>query len=274
MLADNSTRSRPHTSDHACAMIRRRILEMARTLNGAHYGGCLSCVEILYAIYRRIADSEITAHEPDRTFVILGKGHAALTQYAALEQRFGWQFGTGIVPSFSCHPTRHSTWGIETASGSLGHGLAIGCGRALWGIHHANSAPTYVILGDGECQEGSIWEAALFASRRRLSNLLVVIDRNGFQQCSATDDSTLHYTSPEAWRAIGWDVQILDGHDVDALDQALSSDTSMCLPRVILADTIKGKGISFLEGTQNSHFCTLSNELWHSALAEIEIFLR
>ncbi len=244
---------------------------MGRALGAAHYGGCLSCVEILYAIYRDIDRSAIQASDPARPFVLLSKGHAALTLYAVLEHFFGWRFDAdGSVDSISCHPLRRTDRGIEAIAGSLGHGLAIGCGRALWCRRNAHRSLTYVVMGDGECQEGSVWEAALFAGHYGLSNLFVVIDRNGFQQRAATTDRSRYAASPNAWSAIGWDVHSVDGHDVERLSVALSPERSDDRPRVIFADTVKGRGVSTLEGELGSHYRAVPDDLLQSAIADID----
>ncbi len=229
--------------------IRQKILETTVSAQHGHIGGSLSCVEILIALYYEVM-------RPQDKF-ILSKGQAAQTIYAILadkdyikeeELRTFCQIGHRLEG----HPSIRVP-GIEVSSGSLGNGLGIGAGWALASKMDKIDRNIYVLMGDGECYEGSVWESAMFAAHHQLDNLIVVIDRN--QQCVLDYTENLNKLEPfvDKWIAFGWWVREVGGHDIDYLTKALTLPNTSQKPLMIIADTIKGKGISFMEGAIKWH---------------------
>ena len=240
---------------------RERIVDLCAGPTGGHLGGSMSLVEILSALYEGVLD--VRPDEPDwvdRDLLVLSKGHGALGLYATLAE-VGFiddadLDGYGTTEStLLAHPHPHVP-GIEHATGSLGHGLAVGLGLALGAKLAGRDSRCFVVLGDGELQEGSVWEAASVAASLGLDNLVAVVDRNRLQITGPTED--VHGLEPlgDRWRAFGWDVREVDGHDVDALVPVLAAPTVG--PGLVLARTVKGKGVGFLEDDVRSHFAKLS----------------
>jgi transketolase len=251
----------------AADRVREHIVGMCAGPEGGHLGGSLSLVEILTTLYFEIlrVDPENPA-AADRDILILSKGHGALALYAVLAERgffpvselttFG-QPGSRLMG----HPVR-AVPGVEMPTGALGHGLALGNGFAL----AARDRRCFVLLGDGELQEGSIWEAAMAASNLGLDNLMAVVDRNGLQLGGETEATMALEPLAARWRAFGWAVREVDGHDPSALGKVLLA-TEPDRPVVVLAHTVKGKGLPFIEGRPESHFARLSERQHARALA-------
>lgn len=230
--------------------LRRQTLDLVCRLGGGHLGGMFSAAEILAVLYGGILRGR--PGEPDRDRFLLSKGHAALIFYLALAER-------GCLPAveldrlftpaghLAAHPEYRPEWGIEITSGSLGHGLALGAGMALALRHDAPAARIVVLLGDGECQEGSVAEAAAFAAHHRLERLTAIIDANQFQAIQPIAEVVT--SPPEApFRAAGWSVREVDGHDCAALTAALAdAPRASGRPALVIARTVKGKGVSFME---------------------------
>ncbi len=231
-------------------LVRQQILEMTISAQHGHIGGSLSCVEILLTLYYKIM------REQDK--FILSKGHAVQALYAVLASK-------GIIPvkelktfcqkgsRLEGHPI-NSVSGVEVNTGSLGNGLGIGAGWALASKMDNIDRKIYVLMGDGECYEGAIWEAAMFAAHHKLDNLVAIIDRN--KQCVLDYTEDINKLNPLAdkWRAFGWHVsEVYDGHNLTALQHALKISYLKDKPRVIIANTIKGKGVSFMEGKIKWH---------------------
>ena len=240
------------------AELRLAVLQAALKAGKGHVPPALSWVEIavtlFYGGFLRLRPNQPNWAERDR--FILSKGHGCLTLYAALADlgffpaqeldRFG-QPGSLLAG----HPDP-SIPGVEAISGSLGHGLGTGSGLALSARLDGRAWRVCVVLGDGECQEGSIWEAAMFAAHHRLDNLAAIVDRNGLQATAFTQE-TLHQDSmEERWRAFGWDAVTVDGHDLAALAAALERPVDG-RPRVLIASTCKGKGVTFMENSPQWH---------------------
>ena len=244
----------------AAAQIRRDILDMTHAIGstGAHLGGSLSLAEILAALY--MGTVRFSPDDPawaGRDRVILSKGHGAMALYPALVQ-------AGILPRemlstfkqngslLSAHPSLHGLPGIEYASGSLGQGLSLGVGACLALKRLSNPDPrVFVILGDGECDEGSVWEAAASAAHFGLDQLVAIVDENQLQYDGATADVMNMCSTRDKWASFGWEVTEADGHQVAALLDALAVRPGK--PHVILAKTIKGKGVSFMENNWQFH---------------------
>ena len=259
------------------AQMRRDIVEMgfACGMNGAHFGGSLSLVEIMAALYGGVMkfDARNPADEM-RDRLILSKGHGVIAQYAALKQ-IGL-LSDEDLKSFKqndtklyAHPSMNLKMGIEFSSGSLGQGLSLGVGTALALKRKQNgTSRIFVVLGDGECDEGSVWEAAMSAVSFGLNNLTAIIDRNHLQYDGNTETVLPLESFAEKWRAFGWDVEECNGHDTDELAKVLSAKRAK--PFVLIADTVKGKGISFMENNAAWHNGVLTKTLYETAVQELE----
>ena len=263
--------------------IRRIILAQSKRANVGHIGCCLSIVEILAAIYGHVLKAA-SSRDPDRDRFVLSKGHAALALYATLAAK-GWisyadldQFcADGSL--IAVHP-EHTVPGIDFSTGSLGQGISMAVGAALGARQQHSSRHVYCLISDGECNEGSTWEAAMFAAQHRLSNLTVVLDWNRQQAFGLTRDVIDTSNMAERWRAFGWQVDEVDGHSVPDLVQALG--TSCHAPHLILARTVFGRGVSFMEQgvplTQkhlpvhpiNWHYLPMSDHEFQIAMRELE----
>jgi transketolase len=255
--------------------MRRHVVAMAASPEGTHAGGSLSCVDILAVLYfdvLRLRPEE--PNWPERDRFVLSKGHASAALYAALAER-GF-IETAELATYSRpggrlggHPTT-AVPGVEMGTGSLGHGLSLGAGMALAARWDRRTSRTFVLLGDGELQEGSVWEAAMFAGQHRLGSLVAVVDRNHWQQSGRTEDIVGLEPLADRFRAFGWDCVDVDGHDIAALRAALSPlrpDTGP--PCVVIARTTKGRGVGFLQDRRESHYARLSPRLLARALSSL-----
>ena len=244
------------------ATLRARIIETSSKTGTPHLGSCLSCVDILTSLYfsvLRLDTSNPRALERDRC--ILSKGHGAMALFHVLAQRgfyplsdldtYGEDGGV-----FAEHPpTPDHLAGIEAATGSLGHGLPLGLGMALAARIHNQNYNVYAVLGDGECNEGSVWEAAMLAAAQKLNNMCVIIDFNKWQATGRSCEVMALDPLAEKWRAFGWNALEVNGHNFDELLSALAQFPHQNgLPTAIIAHTIKGKGASFMEDDNNWHY--------------------
>ena len=261
-------------SAHLAAMaIRLTILEQAKRAGVGHIGSALSVADIIAALYSGGMDiGDPDASNRDR--LVLAKGHAALALYAALHQR-GWltreELNTycGDGSLLGVHP-EHRLRGIDFSTGSLGHGLALGAGAALAARLQGSSRRVFVLLSDGECNEGSIWESAMFAAHQELSNLVVVIDMNGQQALGYTRHVLDLEPMDRRWDAFGWDARMVDGHDVGAMLQAMDGlDPVTGPPHVLVARTTFGRGVSFMENQIRWHYFPMSDEEYERAVDEV-----
>ncbi len=253
--------------------IRRIVIDQSKRAGAGHIGSALSIVDIVAAMYAdvlRIASPD----DPDRDRFILSKGHAALAVYAALFLR-GWvpqeQLDTycGDDTLLGTHP-EHALKGVDFSTGSLGHGLSIGAGSALAARSLRSPRRVFVLLSDAECNEGSVWEAAMFAAHHRLSNLVAIIDLNGQQALGYTKQVMNLSPMAARWLAFGWDVMEVDGHDVAAITGAVGRfDTASGPPHLLIANTVFGKGVSYMEGQIKWHYWPMSDEEYTRALDEI-----
>ncbi len=246
--------------------IRGEVVAMSHRAGAAHLGSALSCIDILVAAYfavMRIDPSQPA--DPLRDRLILSKGHAASALYATLAAR-GF-FDQEWLKTYGQHggrlaeqPLPDGVPGVEAATGSLGHGLPLGVGIALAGRIHRRSHRVFVVMSDGECNEGSVWEAAMFAPAQRLANLTVIIDYNRWQATGRSDEIMSLSPLPAKWAAFGWRTVEVDGHDVAALAKAMSDEAgagngnSLRPPLAIIAHTVKGRGVSFMEDDNNWHY--------------------
>ncbi|MHC1773991.1 MAG: transketolase [Lentimicrobium sp.] len=263
--------------EQAAFRMRTNILRLAYQSGskGSHLGGCLSIVEIMASLYCGMMNIKPgNLKEKSRDRFILSKGDGSLAHYTALEaaqiiseaQLFTFGLNGGQFPgAVSCNPEL----GIEFSNGSLGFGLSYAVGLALASKKSAIPYNVYVLLGDGECNEGSVWEAAMSAPHFKLSNLIAIIDLNSMQSDGKTCD-VMDVNLENMWRGFGWEVIIADdGHDVAQLLDAFTQPGTAAKPRVIIARTVKGKGVSYMENNSIWHHNTLSKEQFESAMAEI-----
>jgi transketolase len=266
--------------------LRRAILTQSKRANVGHIGSCLCVVEILAAIYGLLKAS--SPRDPDRDRFILSKGHAALALYAALAAK-GWITDAelnefcGDGSRIAVHP-EHSVPGVDFATGSLGQGISMAAGAALAAKLQGSERQIYCLISDAECNEGSTWEAAMFAAHRRLDNLRVVLDWNRQQALGLTCDVMDMPNQPERWRAFGWRTSEVNGHSVPELSEALSAAPDG-RPHIILANTVFGRGVSYMESghplTQthlpvqpiNWHYLPMSDREFEIALLDIEASL-
>jgi len=260
-----------------CRTIRRHIIEMLERAGSGHPGGSLSATEVVTALYFHFLRQDPQApDDPDRDRFILSKGHAVPVQYACMAER-GY-FPKAELATLRCidsrlqgHPVKGTLPGIEASTGSLGQGLSIACGHALAARLDGRDYRVYCLLGDGEIDEGQVWEAALFAAHHKLANLVAVVDANGVQLDGYTKDILNLEPLADKWRAFGFEVLEIDGNDMTqvfaALDQASThtGDKPFC----IIARTVKGMGVSFMENEVEWHGVAPNREQAAAALAEI-----
>jgi transketolase len=249
--------------------LRRTILEQAHRAGVGHIGSALSVVEILVALFGRVLRGE--PGDPDRDRFVLSKGHAALALYAALHaagridrERLEGYCGDGTL--LGTHP-EHELPGVDFSSGSLGHGLSIGAGAALAARMQGSERRAFVLVSDAECNEGSLWEAVMFGAHHRLGNLIAVVDANGQQALGYTSEVLDLEPLADRFQAFGWEAAEVDGHDVEAL--AAAFDRRGERPRVVVARTTFGKGVSYMEGLVKWHYWPMSNADYEQALAEV-----
>jgi transketolase len=258
------------------AGLRYLILQLSHNAGTPHLASALSSVDILTAAYWRVLSIDpAKADAPDRDRLIFSKGHAAIALYAALGAR-GF-FPESILDGYGLHgsplaeqPAPFCAPGVELATGSLGHGLPVGVGMAL--ASRLNRVPfnVIVVMGDGETNEGSVWEAALLAPALKLGNLCVVIDYNKWQATGRSNEVTALAPLADKWRAFGWETDEVDGHDIEALTRAMTHDPQTKKPRAVIAHTIKGKGVSFMEDDNNWHYRIPKAEELEKAKQELE----
>jgi transketolase len=254
--------------------IRRTILDQSKRANVGHIGSALSIADILAALYGGVLDLPADCSQRDR--LVLSKGHAALALYAALEL-------TGHLPPgttdtycadgtlLGVHPERDLD-GVDYCTGSLGQGLPIAVGAALAARLQASARRVFVVMSDAELNEGSVWEAAMFAAHHDLSNLIVILDLNGQQAMGYTKD-VLDLSAPaQRWRAFDWDVHELDGHDTSGLQRTIRDlDTAAAgAPHMIIARTTFGKGVSFMQNVIDWHYLPMTDEQHRQALSELQ----
>jgi len=257
--------------------IRKKILKMNYLSQGTHIGSSLSVVDILTILYFKIL--KINPNNPleeNRDRFILSKGHAAASLYAALAQK-GF-FPDKILDSYCQdgqklpgHATRGSVPGVEASTGSLGHGLSMASGMALASKRDNKNYHVFALLSDGECDEGAVWEAALFASHHKLDNLVAIIDYNKLQAFGRTNDVLNIEPLKDKWLSFGWEVKEIDGHNFSEIEKTLSIiPFKKGKPSLIIAHTIKGKGVSFMEDKLEWHYKNLTQEDYQSALKELD----
>ena len=258
--------------------VRKNILEMALSAgaSSAHFGGALSITEIvstLFAYQMKIDKKNPNWEERDR--FILSKGHACLAYYAALcevgyissnELKTFEKNDTNLLG----HPVINRKLGIDFSNGSLGMGLSLGIGVAISSKKKKKNFNVYVIVGDGECNEGSVWEAAMAAPNFKLDNLFVVIDKNNFQQTGSNKEIMNVESLKEKWSSFGWFTTELNGHNISELYDFFNESKKINKPKAIIANTIKGKGFSFSENNNDWHHSVLTKSIYEKAMKELK----
>lgn len=258
--------------------VRGRLIQISHDASTPHLGSSLSCVEILIACYWEVLriDPKNTL-DADRDRLILSKGHAATTLYLVLNRRGfisddllkTYAQPGGVLPE---HPVKNTSHGIEVTSGSLGHGLSMGLGMALASKIQKRDYRVFVIMSDGECNEGSVWEAAMLAPTHRLENLVAIVDFNRWQATGRSEEVTSLSSLREKFGAFGWSSYDIDGHDINALVDVLKNcPNGSGRPMAVIAHTVKGKGISFMEDDNNWHYRIPNESEVKAALKELGI---
>lgn len=259
------------------ADIRCNIIAMVKDAQVGHIGGSLSVTDILVSLYFKVMD--IRPDDPgweDRDRLILSKGHGATALYSTLAYR-GF-FPVEGLKSFGCidsayqvHPDRKKVSGVEVSTGALGQGLSVGIGMALAAKLEKKKYHTFVILGDGEIQEGQVWEAAMFAAHYGLDNLTAILDYNNVQLMGDVQDIMDVAPVGEKWSSFGWDVDEIDGHDIGLLVEKLeTSKSSKKGPKILIAKTVKGKGVTFMQNTCDWHGGVPDEGEFKDALSELK----
>ena len=257
--------------------VRKGIIEGTFNAKSGHPGGSLSITEILTYLYFK--EMNVDADAPlkdDRDRFVLSKGHAAPALYSVMAQK-------GYLPveelktlrkvdsRLQGHPSMHYLPGVDISSGSLGQGISAACGMALGGKLKGDAFRVYTILGDGEIEEGQVWEAAMYAAAKKLDNLVAFVDNNNLQIDGTVEEVNSPYPIPEKFAAFGWNVIEIDGHSFDDIEAALNNARA-CKgkPTAIIATTVKGKGISFMENQVSWHGSAPNDELYEQAMAELK----
>jgi transketolase len=257
--------------------LRRTVLEMAHAGSTVHIGCAFSIIEILAVLYRnhlRYPDGDPRA--PSRDYLVLSKGHGVMAQYACMRE-LGWLDQHAIANYFADGSelkglSDSRVPGLEVTSGSLGHGFSVGAGLALGAKLRGTDQKTYVVVGDGELNEGPIWEGAMFLAHHQLRNFMVIVDENGYQAMGSTED-VLNMGSLQAkFESFGFEAVNVDGHDEAALQDAIASlwASSSTAPKALIARTVKGKGVPFMENNNMWHYTRLNPDTFAQALAAVE----
>lgn len=256
--------------------LRIHVVEMTTAAGSGHPGGSLSAADLMAVLYfRNLNHDPSNPQWEDRDRFVLSKGHVAPVLYAALAE-------SGYFPvedlltlrklgsKLQGHPVRGKVPGVEMSTGSLGQGLSMSCGIALAAKMDGKPYKTYCLLGDGELQSGQNWEAAMFAKQYELNNLIAIVDRNKLQITGSTEDAVSLEPLPEKWKAFGWNVLIINGHNIrqimDALDKAAEAKRR---PTVIIMNTVKGKGVSFMENNVGFHGKACNQQEFEQAMREL-----
>lgn len=257
---------------------RISTVRAVHTGRSSHVGSSLSVIDILAVLYGQVANiNPANLEDPERDIVVVSKGHAAAGTYSVMTHAGiipdGWldgysQDGTQL----GGHVTSSGVPGVELSTGSLGHGLPFGIGIALAARRTGNPRKVFVVMSDGECDEGTTWESALLAHHHGLENLTVAIDRNGLQSLTTTEETLALEPFADKWRAFGWDVHEVDGHDHAALLATIGRlpGDSGGRPRVVICKTTKGKGVSYMEDQVLWHYRTPDAEQVEQAVGELE----
>jgi transketolase len=260
----------------APANLRKTILEMAYAGSTVHIGCAFSIVELLAVLYRsHLRYPGNDPHATARDFLVLSKGHGVMAQYACMHE-IGWLDKSAVLGYFSDGSelkglSDSRVPGLEVTSGSLGHGFSVGVGMALGAKIRRTDQKVYAIVGDGELNEGPIWEGALFAAHHGLRNFMVIVDENGFQAMGSTQEVLALGSVQSKFESFGFETVAVDGHDEEAIDNAIkvlwTSDSTS--PKALVAKTVKGKGVPFMENDNRWHYTRLTEATYAQALAAV-----
>jgi transketolase len=275
-LSQTASHSNGDALEKVAARLRGQVIEMSHMAKSAHLGSALSCCDIIAAAYWRVL--RIDPADPkaaNRDRFILSKGHAATALYAALA--FKGFFDPALLETYTHdgsllaeHPPANLLPGVEAATGSLGHGLPLGVGMALAARLSGLGYRVFALLSDGENNEGSVWEAAMFAAAQKLTNLCVIVDYNKWQATARSNETLQLAPLREKWQSFGWDAHEIDGHDVGLLARQMENvPNGSGRPVALIAHTIKGKGVSFMEDDNNWHYRAPTAEEVRLARAEL-----
>jgi transketolase len=257
--------------------VRFEVLTISQRAQSAHLAGALSCVDLLVALYwTQLRIDPARPDDPARDRLVFSKGHAISALYAVLAKRGFFpeeelkQYNVkgGRLPE---QPSPGCAPGIEWATGSLGHGLGVGLGMALASRIQKNPYGVFVVMSDGECQEGSVWEAAMLAPRLELGSLTVLVDFNKWQATARSNEVMAMEPMRAKWEAFGWDAHEVNGHDIGEIVAALRVERKPGMPRAIIAHTVKGKGVSFIEDDNNWHYRSPNVDELAKARVELQI---
>jgi transketolase len=255
--------------------IRQIVLKQSKRANVGHIGSSLSIADIVGTLYADVLNIPSPA-DPERDRFVLAKGHAALSVYAALSLK-GWiseadlDTYCGDDSLLGVHP-EHALPGVDFCTGSLGQGLPMAAGAALGARLQNSSRRVFALVSDAECNEGSLWEAVMFAAHHRLANLTAIVDLNGQQALGYTTEVIALNPMVERWRAFGWDVHEVDGHNPEEIAATIASlNTVDGPPHVLIARTVFGKGVSYMESKIKWHYWPMSDEEYQQALSEINV---
>jgi len=252
--------------------IRQNILRIANSSKGPHTGTALSCVDILTVLYFNTLNIS-SFDDENRDIFIMSKGHGAMALYSTLYEKgylskedfFSYYLDNGALPA---HLDMNTNEAIEVSSGSLGHGLPQALGFAQSKKLNNLNGKVYVLMGDGETQEGSVWEAAMLAPHMKLDNLVVFVDRNNLQGYGRPSELVSFEPIDEKFKSFNWDVHRVNGHSFDEIKEAISIQTDK--PKMIICDTIKGKGVSFMEDEMKWHYFIVTDEIMNQGIEELE----
>ncbi len=266
----------PAAYDHVCRLIRAKVVEMSCRAKAAHLGSALSCVDLVVSLYGGVLNiNPSSPYDNDRDRLIFSKGHACTTLYAMLAS-FGF-FPAEMLDTYATagsvlaeEPIPNVLAGVEVATGSLGHGLSLGLGMALAAKITKSSYRTFVLMGDGECNEGTVWEAAMLAPAKKLDNLVAIVDFNKWQGIGRSQEIMALSPLKEKFAAFGWSAHEVDGHNVEEILSVLKNvPDGTGRPVAVIAHTLKGKGISFMEDDNNWHYRIPTEEELVKAIEEL-----
>jgi transketolase len=257
-------------------VLRRTVLEMAYAGSTVHIGCAFSIIELLAVLYRNhLRYPRNDPQASDRDYFVLSKGHGVMAQYACMRE-LGWLNDEAFTGYFSDGSDLKGLSdsripGLEVTSGSLGHGFSVGVGLAMGAKLNGTDQRTYALVGDGELNEGPIWEGALFAAHNELKNFMVIVDENGFQAMGRTEEVLALGSIQSKFESFGFETVTVDGHDEDAIDEAINrlNRSTSSSPKALVARTIKGKGVPFMEGDNIWHYTRLNPETYEQALAAV-----
>ena len=259
--------------------VRLGIIHGVHAAKSGHPGGSLSCADILtYLYFNWMNIDPKNPKDPKRDRFVLSKGHAAPALYSTLAERGYFSpddmFTLRHVGSvLQGHPDMKHVPGVDMSTGSLGQGVSAAVGMALSAKHFGDSYRVYAVLGDGEIEEGQVWEAAMFAANKGLSNLTVFVDLNGLQIDGTIEEVNSARPVDKKFEAFGWNTLIIDGHDFEQIENALKAAQNSDKPTAIIANTTKGKGVSYMENAVNWHGAAPNDELYAQAVKELETAL-